>query len=103
MDHPKEIRTGSAKPFELKFETFMDQLIAQQQEKVLQIASQARPHLTPEDILNPQDFPELMSHPTFNYEEGLLTGLIAAQIGLRSFLFRCQEPNKIADKNGETQ
>ena len=73
---------------ELKFETFMDQLIAQQQEKVLQIARSVCPHLTPDDILNPHDFPELMSHPTFNYEEGLATGLMTAQIGLRSHLFR---------------
>jgi len=65
---------------ELKFETFMDQLIAQQQEKVLQIARSVCPHLTPDDIL--------MSHPTFNYEEGLATGLMTAQIGLRSHLFR---------------
>ena len=86
-----EIRTDSATSFELKFETFMDQLIAQQQEKVFQIARKIKSHLTPEDILNPQDFTDLMSHPTFNYEEGLLTGLIATQIGLRSHLFRSLE------------
>lgn len=74
--------------FEAKFELFMEQLIAQQQEKVLQIARAVKPNLTPDDILNPHDFPELMSHPTFNYEEGLATGMMAAQIGLRAHLFR---------------
>ena len=76
------------KSLEIQFESFMDQLIAQQQEKVLSIARTINPHLTLDDILNPHDFPQLMNHPTFNYEEGLATGLIAAQMGLRAHLFR---------------
>jgi hypothetical protein len=85
------------KTLEAKFEDFMNQLIAQQQQKVLSIAREVHPQLTPEDLLNPHDFPELMSHPTFNYEEGLASGLMAAQIALRSFFFRgsvsSQPPN----------
>jgi hypothetical protein len=41
------------------------------------------PNATPEDIRNPQDFSELLNDPLFNYEDGLLAGLLSAQAALR--------------------
>lgn len=38
------------------------------------------PHLTPEDILQPNDFRELEFNPHFRYEEGMLAGVQAAQM-----------------------
>ena len=35
-------------------------------------------------MLNPHDFPELKAHPTFEFEDGLLSGLVAAQVALRA-------------------
>jgi len=67
-------------------ERLFDQMIEQQRSKVLKLAREAVPHLSPEDVLNPNDFPELKAHPTFEYEDGILAGLVAAQIALRTEL-----------------
>jgi hypothetical protein len=64
----------------------LEQMIAQQRAKVLRIARQVIPHLSPEDVLNPHDYPELKAHPTFDFEDGLLAGLIAAQVAIRAEL-----------------
>ena len=65
-------------------ETLLEGMISQQRAKVLRLAREAVPHLGPEDVLNPQDFPELKAHPTFEFEDGLLSGLVAAQVALRA-------------------
>jgi hypothetical protein len=63
-----------------------DRMIEQQRAKVLRLAREAIPHLSPEDVLNPNDYPELKAHPTFDYEDGILAGLISAQMALRAEL-----------------
>jgi hypothetical protein len=72
-------------------ERLFDQMIEQQRSKVLKLAREAVPHLSPEDVLNPNDFPELKAHPTFEYEDGILAGLVAAQIALRTELRRLED------------
>lgn len=66
------------------FESLFEQMIAQQRGKVLAVARTINPRLTEDDILSPQDFPELIEDSRFNYEDGLLAGLISAQIALRA-------------------
>ena len=61
-----------------------DELIAQQQDKVFKLAREAVPTITRDDILNPHDFPALKAHPTFEYEDGILAGFLAAQIAVRA-------------------
>ncbi|AGC43574.1 MULTISPECIES: hypothetical protein [Myxococcus] len=61
-----------------------ERMILQQQAKVLRLAREAVPNLTPEELRNPHDFPELKEHPTFEYEDGILAGLISAQVALRT-------------------
>ena len=61
----------------------LSEMINLQRKKVLKIAQELGVHLTDEDILNPQDYPELQRSSRFNYEEGYLAGLLAAQMGLR--------------------
>jgi hypothetical protein len=61
-----------------------DRMIAQQRAKVLRLAREAVPNIGPEDVLNPHDFPELKAHPTFEFEDGILSGLVSAQIALRA-------------------
>ena len=73
---------------ESQLEALMNELVEHQQAKVLQVARARLPHLTGDDILNPQDFPQLMSDPFFNYEEGLAAGLMAAQIAIRARILR---------------
>jgi len=38
--------------------------------------------VTEEDLLQPNDFPELELHPHFRYEEGILDGLMVARTAL---------------------
>ena len=65
-------------------ESLLEQMISQQRAKVLRLAREAVPNIGPEDVLNPHDFPELKAHPTFEFEDGLLSGLVAAQVALRA-------------------
>ena len=58
-------------------------MISRQREKVLRLAREVLPHLTPEDIRNPQDFPELLRDPVFNYEDGILTGYLGVENAIR--------------------
>jgi hypothetical protein len=51
---------------------------------LLNLARELSPHLTPDDLLQPQDFPELELNPSFRYEEGILAGLEMVQIALRN-------------------
>ncbi len=57
-----------------------DELIAMQQKKVLSCAQRIIPHLTEDDILQPNDFPQLELNPYFRYEEGILEGLMTARM-----------------------
>ncbi len=58
-------------------------LIDYQQSKVLKIAREIVLDATPEDIRNPQDYPELVADTMFNYEDGILTGYLSIQTALR--------------------
>lgn len=66
----------------------LERMIEQQRAKVLRLAREAVPTLSPEDVLNPHDFPALHEHPTFEFEDGLLSGLISAQMAVRAELKR---------------
>ncbi len=61
----------------------LDEMITQQEKKLLKLAREIIPHLTSDDILQPNDFPELENHPLFRFEEGILKGLQAAEMALR--------------------
>ena len=61
----------------------LEGMVVQQREKLLKVARELVPNATPEDIRNPQDFSELLNDPLFNYEDGLLAGLLSAQAALR--------------------
>ena len=64
-------------------EQLIQELIQHQQSKVLKVAREIVPDLTPEDIRNPQDFPELVADTIFNYEDGILTGYLTFQTAFR--------------------
>lgn len=61
-----------------------ERMIAQQEAKVLRLAREAVPNINPEDVRNSHDFPALREHPTFEFEDGILAGLISAKIALRA-------------------
>ncbi len=62
----------------------LDSMIDQQREKVLRIGRRLNPRLTADDLLNPFDWPEVAHNPQFNFEDGLLAGLIAARTAIGS-------------------
>ncbi len=66
------------------------EMIMQQEQKLLQLARRSVPDLTPEDMRNPHDFPELGLDPVFNYEDGMLAGLRSAHMAVRVELRRLE-------------
>ncbi len=62
----------------------LSEMINAQQKALLKCAQRIVPMVTADDILQPNDFPELENHPYFRYEEGLLAGLHSAQMALRA-------------------
>ena len=65
------------------FQKLLNSMISRQREKVLRLAREMLPDLTPEDIRNPQDFPQLLRDPVFNYEDGILTGYLSVESAIR--------------------
>ncbi len=75
---------------EKKLLLLLNELVEHQQKKLLHRARKILPYLTPEDILQPNDFPELELNPEFRYEEGILSGCQAVRSAIQNFL---QEKN----------
>ena len=65
-------------------EALLAQMAAAQERKVLALARRIVPQLTPEDLRNPHDFAPLVESADFNYEDGILAGLRAAEIAVRA-------------------
>lgn len=57
-----------------------DELVEGQRKKLLKCARQYIPHVTDDDLLQPNDFPQLEHNPLFRYEEGVLEGLLTARM-----------------------
>lgn len=64
-------------------EALLEELIVGQRKALLNQGRRLIPHLTSDDILQPNDFVELEFNPHFRYEEGILTGLLAVQAAVR--------------------
>lgn len=62
----------------------VDEMISTQKDALLRLARRLIPGLTSEDILQPNDYPELESHADFRYEEGVLAGMQSVQSALRA-------------------
>lgn len=62
----------------------LEEAVVQQRAKLLALARRINPRLTDDDVLSPADFPELANDLQFNYEDGILAGLLAAQAVLRA-------------------
>jgi len=64
----------------------LEQMIEQQRGKVLETARKKIPHLTGEDVMTPEAYPDLYADGPFNYEDGILNGLLSAQMALRALV-----------------
>ena len=65
-------------------ERLADDLVEGQKAALLLLGRRIVPGLTAEDVLQPNDFPQLEQHADFRYEEGVLAGLQTAQMALRA-------------------
>ena len=61
----------------------LDELRRGQEGKLLQLGRTIVPNLSPDDLLQPNDFDELEMSPHFRYEEGVLHGIQATEAALR--------------------
>ncbi|MFM1848946.1 MAG: hypothetical protein RL417_2420 [Pseudomonadota bacterium] len=64
----------------------LEQLFKQQRDRAGKLARRLVPDLTPEDILNPDDYPKLIADPEFMFEHGAASGIMSAKIALRAVL-----------------
>ncbi len=60
------------------------EVIEGQHARLLKLGRQMIPTLTSDDILQPNDYPELENSPHFRYEEGILAGMQALQMALQA-------------------
>ncbi len=66
----------------VKIQKLLDEIVEAQREKVLRCGRHFVPTLTSEDVLQPNDYPELESNPHFRYEEGVLEGVQTVRAAL---------------------
>ena len=64
----------------------LSRLIEDQRRRLLELARRLRPGLTADDIAQPHDYPELAENWHWNYEDGVLAGLLLAELHLRRAL-----------------
>ncbi len=72
----------------MELTALFDELVQIQRKKLRKCADKIVPNLTDDDLLQPNDFPQLEGHPHFRYEEGVLEGLLTARM---AYLARLQE------------
>jgi hypothetical protein len=58
-------------------------MISHQRQKVFDLAARLLPGLTEDDLTQPHDYPELRDNWHWNYEDGVLAGLLAAELTIR--------------------
>jgi hypothetical protein len=63
----------------------LDEMIQFQRKTLLNSGRGLIPTLTLDDILQPNDYPELEYNPAFRYEEGVLAGMQTIQTALYAF------------------
>jgi hypothetical protein len=74
-----------------ELERLLDKMVEHQRTKVLETARRKLPHLTPEDLGSPEGFPEIYEDGPFNYEDGILNGMLTAHMAIRALLRRREE------------
>jgi hypothetical protein len=65
-----------------EIEKLVQELVQFHQAQLLKCGRRIVPHVTADDLLQPNDYPELENHPYFRYEEGMLAGIQTVQMAL---------------------
>jgi hypothetical protein len=61
-----------------------DELIEAQRAKTLALARRIDPSLGADDLFQPHDHPKIATHPAYQFEDGLLAGLLAGRAAFRA-------------------
>lgn len=64
----------------------LDRLHRHHIDQAKRVAHAINPRLTDEDLLNPDNFPEVIADPRFTYADGIAAGVLSAKIALRAAL-----------------
>lgn len=64
----------------------LDRLHRHHIDQAKKVAHGINPRLTDEDLLNPDNFPEVIADPRFTYADGIAAGVLSAKIALRAAL-----------------
>ena len=65
-----------------EIEALLEEIRQAQEQKLLKVGREFVPTLTTEDVLQPNDYPELETNPYFRYEEGVLEGIHTVRAAL---------------------
>jgi hypothetical protein len=65
-----------------QIDNLLTELEAGQHSQLYSIGRRIVPSLTQDDLLQPNDFPELENHACFRYEEGILAGIQTTRMAL---------------------
>lgn len=68
-----------------EIETLLIELVQFHQTQMLKSARRIVPQATQDDLLQPNDYPELEFNPNFRYEEGVVAGIQTVQTAIRAY------------------
>lgn len=68
----------------MAIENLLEEIRIMQEKALIEYARRIVPNLTSDDLLQPNDYPELENNPNFRYEEGIFSGIQSIQMAIRS-------------------
>lgn len=68
----------------VKFEQLFEVMTEQQRRKLIKIAHAIRPNLSEDDLRDPHSIPDVTNKPHYAFEDGILSGIISAQMAILS-------------------
>ena len=71
-------------PADAATEKLLDEMIAAQRRRLLELAARIQPGVSADDLFQPHDHPALAGNPQFNFEDGILAGYLAVRAALRA-------------------
>jgi len=79
-----------------QIERLFEEMVVQQRRRLEALARSIDPALSSDDLLSPDDFPTLARDPRFQFEDGLLAGLLSARTAIRARVIapRLHEPEE---------
>lgn len=67
-------------------EVKLQELIDYHRSKMIHMSQQKIPDLTSEDLLNPDDYSEIVTDPDIMHQDGIVAGVLSAKILVRNVI-----------------